>query len=57
MDDDTFRTNTQFVKYADEEEMKAAYEKEKRAKQLEAEEGDIETVVDEDVVNVLEALT
>ena len=32
MEDETFRTSTQFVKYADEEEIKAAYEKEKRAK-------------------------
>ena len=37
MEDETFRTSTQFVKYADEEEIKAAYEKEKRAKQMEEE--------------------
>jgi len=37
MDEDTFTKSTRFVDYADEEELKATYEKEKRAKQMAAE--------------------
>lgn len=51
MDDDAFRTNTKFVKYADEEEMKAAYEKEKRAKEAEAAEDEALNVLDEQGVD------
>ena len=55
MEDETFRTNTQFVKYADEEELKAAYEKEMKAKKAAAESNEEEQTVEieEDLLDQL----
>ena len=63
MEDEMFGTSTQFVKFADEEEIKAAYEKEKKAKQQQAEgEQDVDVEIgdidgEEEAVNVLDSLT
>ena len=58
MEDETFRTNTQFVKYVDEEELKAAYEKEMKAKmaEVESKEEQETLVIEEDLLDQLTLL-
>lgn len=60
MEDDMMRTNTRFVEYADEAELKAAYEKELKARMAAAElEVEVENDLDSENgnVDVLESLT
>jgi hypothetical protein len=60
MEDATFKTNTRFVEYADEEELKAAYEKELKARMQAAEndeEQDDAVDVEEAAADVLDSLT
>lgn len=58
MDDATFKTNTRFVDFADEAEIKAAYEKELKARMQAAEnEEEPAEVVDAEEVDVLDSLT
>jgi len=60
MEDATFKTSTRFVEYADEEELKAAYEKELKAR-MQAAENDEEQAdavdVEEAAADVLDSLT
>lgn len=60
MEDATFKTNTRFVEYADEAEIKAAYEKELKAR-MQAAENEEEPAdvldVEEASVDVLDSLT
>jgi len=60
MEDATFKTSTRFVEYADEEELKAAYEKELKAR-MQAAENDEEQAdavdIEEAATDVLDSLT
>jgi len=60
MEDATFKTSTRFVEYADEEELKAAYEKELKAR-MQAAENDEEQAdavdIEEAAADVLDSLT
>lgn len=60
MEDDTFKTNTHFAKFADEAELKAAYQAELKARMraAENEEESVEIEDNEEVeIDVLDSLT